>query len=80
MVCGIKSPVRLCADSVEPAKDSVSPSLPAPMPLLVHALSLSLKINKETLRNRKGGIQLYNSFTTFGEGYTYSVMVHLLPL
>ena len=35
--------VELCADSVEPAWDAISPSLSAPPPL---ALYLSLKINK----------------------------------
>ena len=35
--------IGLCADSAEPAWDSLSPSLSAPPPL---TLSLSLKINK----------------------------------
>ena len=34
---------RLCADSAEPAWDSLSPSVSAPLPLV---LSLPLKINK----------------------------------
>ena len=37
--------IGLCADSAEPAWDSVSPCLSAP-PLLSRTLSLSLKINK----------------------------------
>ena len=40
-VCGFEPCIMLCADSVEPAWDSVSPSFSAP-PLLVHARSLSL--------------------------------------
>ena len=44
-VCGIKPRVGLCADSVEPAWDFLSPSLFVP-PLLMCAHSLSLKINK----------------------------------
>ena len=43
MVCDFKSCALLCADSAEPAWDSLSPSLSAPSPL---SLSLSLKINK----------------------------------
>ena len=42
-VCEIKPHVGLCADSVEPAWDSLSLSVSAP-PL--HARALSLKINK----------------------------------
>ena len=42
-VHGIKPRIGLCADSAEPARDSLFPSLSAP-PLL--SLSLSLKINK----------------------------------
>ena len=41
--CEIEPPIRLRADSVEPALDSPSPSL-CPSPAC--ALSLSLKINK----------------------------------
>ena len=44
-VCGFKTHIGLCADSPEPAWDSLSPSLSAP-PLLAHFCSLSLKINK----------------------------------
>ena len=44
----IKPCIRLCADSVEPAWDSLSP--PLSVPPLLHSLSssfsLSLKINK----------------------------------
>ena len=43
MVRGFEPHVGLCADCVEPAWDSVSPSL-CPSP--VRALTLSLKINK----------------------------------
>ena len=52
-VCGIKPHVRLCTDSMEPAWDSVSPSLSAPpqlmhTPVCAHACvhSLSKQINK----------------------------------
>ena len=39
--------VGLCADSVEPARDSLSPSASfLHLSLLAHSLSLSLKINK----------------------------------
>ena len=38
--------VRLCADSSEPASDSLSPSLSAP-PLLALFLSLSLSLSQE---------------------------------
>ena len=44
-VGGIKPRVGLCADSMEPAWDSLSPSFSAP-PLLVFSLSVSLKISK----------------------------------
>ena len=45
-VCDMESRIRLCAVSTEPAWDSPSPSLSAPIPLtLVRPLSLSLKIN-----------------------------------
>ena len=46
-VCEFEPRIRLCADSEEPAWDSVSPSLSAP-PLfaLSLSLSLSLKINQ----------------------------------
>ena len=40
MVPGFKPPIRFCADSLEPASDSVSPSLSAPLLL---ALYLSQK-------------------------------------
>ena len=40
-VCELEPLVRLCADSLEPALDSASPSVSAP-PLLVRSLSLSL--------------------------------------
>ena len=45
MVREFEPRIRLCADSAEPAWDSLTPSLSAPSP---HALSLSvsLKINK----------------------------------
>ena len=43
MIRGIEPHVGLCADSVEPAWDSLSLSVSAP-PL--HARALSLKINK----------------------------------
>ena len=45
MVGEIESCVGLCADSAEPAWDSLSPSLSA-SPQHVLSLSLSLKINK----------------------------------
>ena len=43
MVRGIKPHIGLCADSSEPAWDSLSPSLSLPH---VHSLSLSLSQNK----------------------------------
>ena len=43
MVCWMEPQVGLQADSVEPAWDSLFPSLSASPP--IHALSLSLKIN-----------------------------------
>ena len=47
MVCEIEPRVRLCADSTEPAWDSLSPSLSVPSWLVCAcSLSLSLKINK----------------------------------
>ena len=47
MVCEIEPHLRLCADSVEPAWDFLSPSPPTPhrARALSLALSLSLKIN-----------------------------------
>ena len=47
-VCGIEPRIRLCADSVEPAWDSLSLPLPTP-PLLVRSLSQNkyLNINKK---------------------------------
>ena len=49
MVYKFKPLIGLCTDSVEPALDSLSPSLPAP-PLcacsLARSLSLSLSLNK----------------------------------
>ena len=42
-VCEFEPRVGLCADSVEPAQDSLFPSLSVPLLLM---LSLSLKINK----------------------------------
>ena len=44
VVHGFKPHIRLCADSVESAWDSLSPSLSAPLPALF--LSLSLFQNK----------------------------------
>ena len=44
MVCEFEPRVRLCADSAEPAWDSLSPSL-CPSPAHVLSLSLFLKIN-----------------------------------
>ena len=41
-VCEFELRIGLCADSLEPASDSVSPSLSAP-PLLALCLCLSLK-------------------------------------
>ena len=41
-ICGIEPHVGLCADSMEPTWDSVSPSLSAP-PLLVLSLSKKKK-------------------------------------
>ena len=43
-ICELEPRVGLCADSAEPASDSVSPSFSAP-PLLTLSLSLS-KVNK----------------------------------
>ena len=45
-VCEFKPHIGLCADSMKPAWDSLSPSLSA-LPLLI--LYLSLKINKNKL-------------------------------
>ena len=45
MVRGFEPHIRLCADSVEPAWDSLSPSLSLSAPLLL-TLFVSLKINK----------------------------------
>ena len=45
MVCEFEPRIRFCADSLEPASESVSPSLSAP-PQLVLCLSVSQKINK----------------------------------
>ena len=44
-VCEFKPHVRLCADGVQPAWDSLSPSLTAPPPLML-VLSLSKIKNK----------------------------------
>ena len=44
-VHGFEPRIGLCDDSTEPPLDSLSPSLPAPLPL-AHVFSLSLKINK----------------------------------
>ena len=55
MVCEFKPHVRLCAARAEPAWDCLSPSVSAP-PLL--SLSLSLKINKQTLILPHSGILL----------------------
>ena len=46
MVCGIEPCIGLCADSMEPAWDSLSPPLSAPPPAHACAHSLSFKINK----------------------------------
>ena len=46
-VCEVEPRIQLCADSAEPAWDSLSPILFAPL-LCVWALSLSLSINKST--------------------------------
>ena len=48
-VNGLEPHLRVCANSVEPALDSLSSSFPAP-PLLEHSLFLSLK-NKYTLKS-----------------------------
>ena len=50
MVRGFEPYVGLCADSVEPAWDSLSPFLSAPALLM---LSLSLKINKLKKKKKK---------------------------
>ena len=50
MVGEFKPCVRLCADSVEPAWDSLSPSL---CPSTAHSLSLSLKVNKLKQKRRR---------------------------
>ena len=47
MVCGFEPHVGLCADSVEPAWNALSPSAPPQLVLkLMLMLSLSLKITK----------------------------------
>ena len=51
-VCGSEPHIRLCADGVEPAWDSVSPSLSAPPPL-VCALSLFLSLSQNKLKKKK---------------------------
>ena len=44
--------VRFCADSVEPAWDSLPPSFSLPLPCFLSlSLSLSLKINKNFKKN-----------------------------
>ena len=43
MVCEFKPHIKICADSVKPAWDSLSLSC---CPSLTHAVSVSLKINK----------------------------------
>ena len=44
-VHGFKPRIRLCAECVEPAWDSVSPSLSAPPLLALSLLSLSLSLS-----------------------------------
>ena len=44
-VCGFEPHIELCADSAEPASDSLSPFLSAPTPR-VHSLMLSVSQNK----------------------------------
>ena len=56
MVFGMEPYIRLLADSLEPAWDSLSPALSLPLPCscslsLFLSLFLSLKINKYTLNN-----------------------------
>ena len=46
VVCGIEPRVRLCVDSVEHARDSLSPSLSAP-PSLTHSLSVCLSLKNK---------------------------------
>ena len=47
-VCGIKSHVRLCADSAEPAGDSLSPSLClCPSPTLSHSRKKQKKTDEQ---------------------------------
>ena len=52
MVCEFEPHIRLCTDSIQPAWDSLSPSLSLLLPQLMCSLSLSvspslsLKINK----------------------------------
>ena len=41
MVCGFKTHIRLCADTVEPGWDSLSPSLSLPLPYSLLSLFLS---------------------------------------
>ena len=68
-VCGIKPHGRLCAESIEAAWDSLSPSLSAP-PLHSLSLSLSLSINKETFlknNNKKEKNQTCISSKTEGK-------------
>ena len=50
MVCEFEPHVGLCADSEEPARDSLSPLLSA-SPLLMLSLPLSLKVNKSAEKN-----------------------------
>ena len=57
MVGEIEPQVGLCADSMEPAWDSLSPSLPDP---LLNTLSFSLKINKYTLKKRSPHIKQWS--------------------
>ena len=59
MVRGFEPHIRLCADSVEPAWDSLSPSLAAPQPVLARSLSLSLPLYLSLKMNLKKKMKKY---------------------
>ena len=62
MVHKIEPHGGLCSDSGEPAGDSLSPSLSAPLPpTWARVLSLSLKINEQTWKEKKTPCPWYQS-------------------
>ena len=51
-VCGFEPCVGLCADSMEPALDPLSPSFSAPPPAVMHSLSLKISNLKNFLKTQ----------------------------